>query len=379
MLGVGDERVAAEGDDRGPVQDAPPTRCGPASSPVASAARASLKHSIGAVVMPAPIWPTPALRVRDAGVDDRQHAGIGDQPRVDAGRRAAEVERRQREGRIAAERDGQHPPAVRGGIGGRAADELHDRRRRRHREAAEAVGLGDGRVAEVRRGVLDGVAGEVEAVDRIRGRLEPLVAGAAQADAEVDAVARHDRDHAAAGNAVRRVRHRLARGHRDVEEEVVVAGDEARARARWRRCRAWSRAAASVSRLNSRPEAAALRLCSSSPMCSACAISGLRSGVRQTAHRDLHRGEEFGAEPAQPFEDVGRIGAEAQHLAEALVEIAVGAVAAVGVLHHPDRHRRADDAGHRPDGAVLVARFEGDLPPDAASLSAASSESAQPS
>ena len=86
----------------------------------------------------------------------------------------------------------------------------------------------------------------------------------------------------------------------------------------------------------------------------------LEAVVRQAAHRDLHRGEEFGAEPAQPFDDLGRIGAEAQHLSEALVQIAIGAVAAIGILHHPDRHRWADDARHGTDGSVLVARFEGD-------------------
>ena len=86
----------------------------------------------------------------------------------------------------------------------------------------------------------------------------------------------------------------------------------------------------------------------------------LEVGIRQTAHRNLHRGEEFRAEPAQSFDDFGRVGAEAQHLAESLVQIAIGAVAAVGILHHPDRHRWADDARHRTDGRVFVARFERD-------------------
>ena len=55
VLGVGDERVAAERDDRGLAQAAPPVTVRNASSPAASAAMESLKHSIGAVVMPAPI------------------------------------------------------------------------------------------------------------------------------------------------------------------------------------------------------------------------------------------------------------------------------------------------------------------------------------
>ncbi len=59
VLRVGDERVAAEGDDSGTGHEALP---GSEDRVLARAARASLKHAIGAVVMPAPIWPTPALR-----------------------------------------------------------------------------------------------------------------------------------------------------------------------------------------------------------------------------------------------------------------------------------------------------------------------------
>src|SRR6185436_14842747 len=57
VRGVGDERVSAKGDDGDLVHFMIPL-----SSLADSADRASLKHDIGAVVMPAPIWPTPALR-----------------------------------------------------------------------------------------------------------------------------------------------------------------------------------------------------------------------------------------------------------------------------------------------------------------------------
>ena len=46
------------------------------------------------------------------------------------------------------------------------------------------------------------------------------------ADAELDAIAGHGRDHAAPWNAVGGIEHRLAGGHREVEKEVIVAGDE---------------------------------------------------------------------------------------------------------------------------------------------------------
>ena len=52
------------------------------------------------------------------------------------------------------------------------------------------------------------------------------------------------------------------------------------------------------------------------------------------------------------------VGAEAEHLAEALVERRERAVAGSGVLDDDDRHRRREDAGHRADRAVVVARRE---------------------
>ena len=63
----------------------------------------------------------------------------------------------------------------------------------------------------------------------------------------------------------------------------------------------------------------------------------------------------------QALEHLGVVGAVAQHLAEPLVERAERAVAVRGVLDDAHRHRRAHDAGHRPDRAALVARAELEL------------------
>ena len=105
-----------------------------------------------------------------------------------------------REGAVLPERDVAHGDRVGDRVVRRAADEIGDRRRRRHRKAAEARGLGDRAVAEVGRRVGDRIAGEIQAIDH-RGRAgEPSVAGAGELDAEVDAVARHRDDHAAAGD-----------------------------------------------------------------------------------------------------------------------------------------------------------------------------------
>src|SRR6516165_5337082 len=48
--------------------------------------------------------------------------------------------------------------------------------------STQPVGLGDGGVAEVRRSVFDGVAGEIEPIHRVGASLEPLVASATEAD-----------------------------------------------------------------------------------------------------------------------------------------------------------------------------------------------------
>ena len=60
------------------------------------------------------------------------------------------------------------------------------------------------------------------------------------------------------------------------------------------------------------------------------------------------------------LDHLGAVGAVAQHLAEALVERAAGLAAVHRVLQLEHPHRRRDHAGHRADGAVVVARVEGD-------------------
>ena len=64
--------------------------------------------------------------------------------------------------------------------------------------------------------------------------------------------------------------------------------------------------------------------------------------------------------PAQPLEHLGAVRAVAQHLAEALVERAVGAPAGGRVLEHEHPHRGRDHPGHRADGAAVVAGLQGD-------------------
>ena len=78
-----------------------------------------------------------------------------------------------------------------------------------------------------------------------------------------------------------------------------------------------------------------------------------------------HRGPQQRAEdvghPAQPGDHLGRVGAVPQHLAEALVERAVGTPAGGRVLEHEHPHVRRGDPGHRADRGAVVARLERDV------------------
>ena len=101
-----------------------------------------------------------------------------------------------------------------------------------------------------------------------------------------------------------------------------------------------------------------LRLWPSSPMCSASASSARRSipcsdfqGVRQDRPHGL-------VHPAQLGQHFLAVGAVAQHLAVAFVEVGIGLVAVGQVLDDVDLHRGGDHPGHRADRRVMVAGLE---------------------
>ena len=145
------------------------------------------------------------------------------------------------------------------------------------------------------------------------------------------------------------------------------------------RCRASSPAAPASSRLNSRPEAAALRLCSSSPMCSACAISGFRfaSASPRTATCMAVKN----SVPSQRRRSItsGEFAPKRSTLPRPSLRLQNARLPAVGVLHDPHRHRRADDArpSARPRRAGGTARAPPRRSPPASRRPRASS--AQPS
>src|SRR5882724_13700370 len=134
------------------------------------------------------------LAARDARVDRRRDGRLDHEPRVHAHGAAAVVEGRDAEVRVLAGADLAHLRGHRRGLRRAAgAEEARDGGRGHHRKRAEADRLDDRAVAHVGIRVAGTEAGEVETLRHVHGRGEPAIAAARDADAEVGAVARHDR------------------------------------------------------------------------------------------------------------------------------------------------------------------------------------------
>ncbi len=78
------------------------------------------------------------------------------------------------------------------------------------------------------------------------------------------------------------------------------------------------------------------------------------------AQRGAQQRPEVVAQPGEAREHLGVVGAEAHHLAQALVDHAVGPVAESAVLADQHRHRARRNAGHRPHRPVAVVGMEAD-------------------
>ena len=105
-------------------------------------------------------------------------------------------------------------------------DKLHDARRCRHGESTDAHGFRNGAVAKIGGGIVFAESGEVEPLHHLGRTGEPLVAGTAHLDAELDAIPGHDSDQAAVRDVGSRHECDLCRSHREVQVEMVVAGDK---------------------------------------------------------------------------------------------------------------------------------------------------------
>ena len=130
-----------------------------------SASNAASKHPFGACTSPAPTMPIPgsrwAMPVFSQGVMPVAH----DLAHVNPDRRAAEVERRDRERRMLAGADLVHVQRGIQRVLRRAADELDDGRRACQRKSADPTRFSDRAVADVGVGVGRGEAGQPQALD----------------------------------------------------------------------------------------------------------------------------------------------------------------------------------------------------------------------
>ena len=177
------------------------------------------------------------LPVGDAGVDRRREARRGDLARVDAEDRVAAVGeldvRRRTPAAIA-----RHSASMRSTSAGSTPTDGTESGEAAIGERAEAVGLDDRGVAEVRVHVRGRVAvEELRRVGQRGGPDEPAVAESGDADADLDAVAGDRGEHRRARHVRGAVQRELGEDHRQVQEELAVAGDE-RADLAGARCRA---------------------------------------------------------------------------------------------------------------------------------------------
>ena len=149
-------------------------------------------------------------------------------------------------------------------------------------------------------------------------------------------------------------RRALGRGHRQVQEEVVVAGQEARrGLAAERRERGREVADQQVAR----GLAAHVQL-----VAHVQALGGQTEHVDRTAVLEQpRRARGPSSSRKKRSRSTDSSSPTPNHSVRPGPSLRVENARRAAVLDHPDRHRRRADAGHRPDVAVLVARGQRDL------------------
>ena len=70
----------------------------------------------------------------------------------------------------------------------------------------------------------------------------------------------------------------------------------------------------------------------------------------------IHRRTENRFHPFEPGQHRYIVGSKAQNLSQTFIQVAEGDIAAVLVVHDPDRHGGADHTRHRADSAKVMAR-----------------------
>ena len=286
------------------------------------------------------------MAVRDTRVDDRREPQLDDGAQIDPCRRAGEVERRDLEVDALPQGDLRH--GLRHGQGlaqGGQPHEADDGRRGRHRHSPHPHRLHDGAVAHVRVGILRAKPREVHARRHGRRGGEPLVPEAADPNAELDAVPAHHRDDGAVGDLPDRARHGLGPGHGEVQEELIVVGQEPQDGREGR-----SRGTALHERGRDRAEEQAGR--GDVALVQLVAHGEGAGHQREQRHpaealdRRIERGGERLAHPPQAGDHRPVVGSEPEHGANPLVQRSVGRDSVFGIPHFPHRHGRGDDPGH---------------------------------
>ena len=153
------------------------------------------------------------------------------------------------------------------------------------------------------------------------------------------------------------VERRLARRHRGVQEEVLVAGGEGEDPCALARSEI-QRGELRREGLDEERRGGAVAVVALVAHLHRLTDERAQVDAAETTHRLAERRAEDVPEPAQPLEDLGSVGAVAQDLAEALVQRGVRAVARGTILHDEHGHRCRHHAGHRADGGVVMAGIE---------------------
>ena len=214
-----------------------------------------------------------------------------------------------------------------------------------HGESAEPDGLDDGAVADVGIGVLGAEARKVESLRRVDGRGEPAIAEPGHANAEVRTVARHGRDDRGARDIQAWIRRGLARGHGQVQKELVVARHELGHAGKRVLVLA---GAGEVGHEQAREERRGGDVSLVHLVAHAERLGHEGAEIDASAGLDgrAEEGASLALDPAQPLDDARVIGAEAQDLAEPLVDGGEGAAAGPPLLDEEDGHGGRDHARH---------------------------------
>src|SRR5437588_11252302 len=155
--------------------------------------------------------------MRDACVNDRGHIETTYLADVNAERHALEIEGWYPKQRVTGDGDVIHFAGIAQGISRRSPNKLHNGWSTGHCKGSYSAGLCNGTIADIGIGIFWSIAGKVQALDILRWPDKPALSQTADANAEIDAIARHGYHDVAARYIGSRQCNGLDRCHRGVE------------------------------------------------------------------------------------------------------------------------------------------------------------------